>query len=63
MIHVYEGVTVAKVKGFIEAEDAEEARAKLAARDYGEVTEICLQSLSLMDELDAEYETTEAEEN
>lgn len=53
MIHRYEGVCVAKVKGFIEADDQEEARERLAARDYGEVTDIYLQSLNLMDDLDA----------
>lgn len=53
MIHRYEGVCVAKVKGFIEAEDQDEAREKLACRDYGEVTDIYLQSLNLMDELDS----------
>lgn len=52
MIHRYEGVCVAKVKGFIEAEDAEEARAKLELRDFGEVTDIYLQALNLMDDLD-----------
>lgn len=43
---------MAKVVGFIEADDQEEARDKLASRDYGEVTDIYLQSLNLMDDLD-----------
>lgn len=53
MIHRYEGVCVAKVTGFIEAEDPEEARNKLAERDYGEISTISLQALNLMDDLDA----------
>lgn len=52
MIHRYEGVCVAKVTGYIEAEDQEEARALLEERDYGVITAISLQGLSLMDDLD-----------
>lgn len=52
MIHRYEGVAVAKVVGFIEADTQDEAREKLACRDYGEVSGIYLQALNLMDDLD-----------
>lgn len=51
-MHTYEGVTVAKVKGIIEAESQEEARDLLAHREYGTITDIVLQSLNLMDDLD-----------
>lgn len=56
MIHRYEGVCVAKVRGYIEAEDQEEARIKLNNREYGEVIEIALQALNLMDDLDVTEE-------
>lgn len=52
MLHRYEGVTVAKVTGYIEADSQEEARDLLAMREYGEITDIALQSLNLMDDLD-----------
>lgn len=58
MIHRYEGVAVAKVVGCIEAESQEEARALLEQRDYGEISEIYLQALNLLDDL----EPTEGEE-
>lgn len=59
MIHRYEGVAVAKVIGYIEAENQEEARELLAAREYGEVSEIYLQSLNLLDDLDPKEEETD----
>lgn len=52
MIHRYEGVAVAKVTGFIEADTPDEARDLLAMREYGEITGISLQALNLMDDLD-----------
>lgn len=52
MIHRYEGVAVAKVKGYIEADSKEEAKDLLMGREYGEVTDIYLQSLNLLDDLD-----------
>lgn len=63
MIHRYEGVCVAKVTGYIEADTPEDARERLACRDYGEVTEIALQALNLMDDLDAIEEGEEGEED
>lgn len=55
MIHRYEGVCVAKVVGFVEADTPEEAREKLHTQeDFGEITDIFLQGISLTDELDAE---------
>lgn len=44
---------VALVRGLVSADTQEEAREKLANREYGEVTDIVLQSLNLMDDLDA----------
>lgn len=45
-------MAVAKVKGYIDAETPEEARDLLAERQYGEITDIYLQALNLMDDLD-----------
>lgn len=52
MIHRYEGVCVAKVIGYVEADSAEAARELLRDREYGEVADIYLQSLNLLDDLD-----------
>lgn len=52
MIHRYEGVAVAKVVGYIEADSQEEARALLEQREYGEITEVYLQALNLLDDLE-----------
>lgn len=59
MLHIYEGVAVAKVRGLIEAESQEEARELLAMREYGEITDIALQSLNLMDDLEPRSEGEE----
>lgn len=40
------------VRGLVSADTQEEAREMLANREYGEVTDIVLQSLNLMDDLD-----------
>lgn len=52
MVHRYEGVAVAKVTGYLEADSKEEARDLLAMREYGEISSISLQSLNLLDDLD-----------
>lgn len=62
MIHRYEGVAVAKVTGYIEADSQEDARELLACRQYGEIESITLQSLNLLDELDPD-DTIEEELN
>lgn len=59
MIHRYEGVCVAKVIGYIEADTPEEAKDKLASRDYGSVSDIYLQSLNLLDDLDPQEDEEE----
>lgn len=61
MIHWYEGVAVAKVTGYIEADTQEEARKLLEQREYGEISRIDLQALNLMDDLD--YVPIEEEED
>ena len=61
MIHRYEGVCVAKVIGYVKADSQEEAREKLYQRDLGEIEDIYLQSVNLLDDLDPVYEEEETE--
>lgn len=63
MVHRYEGVAVAKVRGIIQADSQEEAREMLACREYGFITDIALQGLTLMDDLDPREEDCEESEN
>lgn len=53
MIHRYEGVCVAFVRGTVEAGTREEARDKLVDCDYGIVDDIILHDIILLNELDA----------
>lgn len=62
-VHYYEGVAVAKVCGFIEADTQEEARELLMNRELGEVEAIYLQSVALLDDLDPVEEENGEEEN
>lgn len=60
MIHRYEGVCIAKVVGLVEADTQEEVREKLHSQeDWGEIIDIALQPIALMDELDAVSEKKE----
>lgn len=45
--------------GYIEADTPEEAKDKLAGRDYGSISDIYLQSLNLLDDLDPQEDEEE----